>query len=144
MDKRLRLEHAYHNESTCYYLENNGSFPDWVITTAFYTCLHMVSYKIFPINVRKRDGSNISVRTVEQYKNFQGLENDKHSVLAELVADELPHIAAMYEEIKGYCMTARYHSYRSKPQTAKRAIEIMKEIKYLLGFPDALPPSGVV
>ena len=144
MDKRLRLEHAYHNESTCHYLNNNGGFSDWVVTTAFYTCLHFVCYKIFPLEIKEKDGSTASIKTVEQFKIYYGLENDKHSVLAELVTDELPHIGSMYDEIMGYCMTARYHSYRTKPKKAERAMEIMREIKYLLGFPDTLPQTGLV
>ncbi len=43
------LEYAQHNEKACKYLDKKPEFTDWVITTAFYSALHFVRYKIFPI-----------------------------------------------------------------------------------------------
>jgi len=34
-----------------YKLRAKVLFPDWVITTAFYTALHFVRYKVFPITM---------------------------------------------------------------------------------------------
>jgi len=138
MDRRLRLEHAYHNESVCHYIDNNGSFPDWVITTAFYASLHFVSYKLFPMTVN--DNGKITIHnTLEQYKKAYRNSSDKHTILSDLVYSNYPNISTEYDELLGYCKTARYVHYKTKQWKCKRAIEIVNHIKIGLGFPNTLP-----
>ncbi|MEJ7683795.1 MAG: hypothetical protein WKG06_39235 [Segetibacter sp.] len=47
-----RLDHAIHNENVCSYLELKKEYADWIITTAFYSALQFVSYKIFPLKFK--------------------------------------------------------------------------------------------
>lgn len=140
MEARQRLEHAYHNESVCYYLDNNGHFNDWVVTSAFYAALHFCCYKIFPIE-EKIDGKTYVFNTVEQFKKFHNLELNKHSILSDLIDEFFPSISPIYDELKDYCMNARYFHYKIKTVKANRAKEIVTIIKNSLELEETLPPA---
>ncbi|HCA42575.1 MAG TPA: hypothetical protein DEP28_04900, partial [Bacteroidetes bacterium] len=45
----MSLDHAEHNEKACQLLFKTNEFNDWVVTTAFYSSLHSVSFKLFPL-----------------------------------------------------------------------------------------------
>lgn len=44
------FDHASHNLKVNTYLRDNGDFPDWEITTAFYTSLKFIEGSLFPFN----------------------------------------------------------------------------------------------
>ena len=52
MSKNDSLNHAIHNKEACEYLSKEPKFSDWVITTAFYSALHFIDYKIFPLDLK--------------------------------------------------------------------------------------------
>ena len=43
-----RKAHADHNYEVCTHLLERGGSDDWVVTTAFYACLHYALAYIFP------------------------------------------------------------------------------------------------
>jgi hypothetical protein len=103
-------------------------FNDWVVTIAFYSALHFVRYKIFPLS---KYGEIFS--TFDDYASSLQSENKmpggKHSVLAELVEDHIPQIAVQYRKLLSLSMTARYRNYNISSQLSKEAVSIMQKIK---------------
>lgn len=132
MEREKRLNHAKHNESLCHYIDANGTFPDWTITTAFYSALHYVCYFIFPLEEDFGDGEEketIIFKSVEEFKKINGLKDSKHQILSDLVSEMISPISPDYDRLRDLCQTARYHNYligNSKAQLAKRLLESIK------------------
>jgi hypothetical protein len=55
--------HSQHNFEACKFLLEDGKFLDWVVTTAFYSALHLVQEEIFPF----RDDEGYEYSSFEQY-----------------------------------------------------------------------------
>lgn len=109
----MRLKHGEHNESLSNHLLtlNNGQYNDWVVTTAFYACIHFVEYKIFPCYL-----DSITYETFEEYCNYEYNEQSnnlsKHKLKQELVKKMLPGAKCQYRFLKDACMNSRYNDYR--------------------------------
>ena len=124
------LEHAEHNEKVCKYLDKKPEFTDWVITTAFYSALHYVQHKLFPLVISIR-GKRTKITCLDEYfsKNNPHQLN-KHSVLAKLVEEKLSEISKDYNKLKDISLTARYHRYnypREISNDAKKRLQTIKE-----------------
>jgi len=82
----MRLEHGEHNEGLCDHLLtfDNGKYNDWVVTTAFYACIHFVEHKLFPCQLGGLNYDNFDeycgYQHNEQYNNLS-----KHSLKERLV-----------------------------------------------------------
>jgi len=88
----MRKEHAEHNESLCELLLNNGNYNDWVITTAFYSAIHFVRHKIFPLDkYDPQTGSQESFSNFNDYLNrFSRVDkNRKHKAIKINVKDSI-------------------------------------------------------
>ncbi|WP_256004901.1 hypothetical protein [Pedobacter deserti] len=126
----MRLEHGEHNESLSDFLlsHENGRYNDWVVTTAFYACIHFVEHKIFPCKV---DG--IDHGTFEEYcdyeHNEQNNHNSKHGLKANLVKSRIPGINRQYRFLMDACMNSRYNDYHVSNAKAKTCNDTMKVIK---------------
>ena len=102
------LDHARHNEKVLKYLDKEPTNSDWVITVAFYSALHYVRYKIFPLTVKKANGDNHIHITFDNYCSYHRYDNlGKHEMLLGLVAEHCPEIAYEYNQLKDMCWTAR-------------------------------------
>jgi hypothetical protein len=124
-----RLNHALHNEKVCEVVCQNG-FYDWAITTAFYSALHFVQHKIFPINEKTKDGHKFKVSSFNQYyKAFNIHGKSKHELLIDLVQEHCAAIAPEYIWLHDTCRNARYHQHNIKEPTAIKAKEWLKKIK---------------
>lgn len=44
----MPLNHAKHNYEVCFFLYEKTKYNDWIITTAYYSAIHFVYYKLFP------------------------------------------------------------------------------------------------
>ncbi len=125
-----RLKHALHNESVCNYLEVKQEFADWVITTAFYSALHFVSYKIFPFQVKSIQDKNTSIENLDQFSNYNNPKRkSKHELLAELVFKNCPKISEDYDWLLDMSMTARYSYYQHDKEIANKAKRLMTVVK---------------
>lgn len=126
-NENLRRKHALHNEDACYYLYEAGKFPDWVITTAFYSALQFVKYKAFPLK-----GEFDTYPTFEDYfalqKNRDDFAGSRHDVIKKLVQHHLRPIAA-YQELFDACHNARYSDYQLRNQDVELALDNLSEIK---------------
>lgn len=124
-----RLDHANHNESVCDLLLQSGKF-DWVVTTAFYSSLHFVQHKIFPLKQKTADGQKFDVPNFNVFsKGFNPLQKSKHELLIELVEKHCSDIAPEYNWLYDACRNSRYHQYHIKEGTAKKAKDSLNKIK---------------
>lgn len=110
------IEHAKHNRKACDYLHEKGEFPDWVITTAFYSAMHFVYAAIFPFEEVGVKYSNFQ----EYFNRNKTTKDTQHSVTLDLVQKKFdPKIAAKYKQIKDCAHTARYQDYSHPPEVVK-------------------------
>lgn len=127
---KQRLRHALHNESVCNYIELNQEFADWVITTSFYSCLHFVSYKIFPFEVKSIQGKSTTIENIDQFSNYNNTKSkSKHQLLADLVSKKCPKISEDYDWLLDMSMNARYSYYQQDKEIAQKAKRLMTLIK---------------
>jgi hypothetical protein len=129
MDKKA---HAGHNEDACKFLHSDGSYCDWVVTTAFYSALHFVQNDIFPKTVN----GNL-YDTFDQYYigHYQGIKNkpSKHASTISLVRAELGEpIFQIYDWLFGLCMNARYHDYNVHKFVAEEATKRLSRLKSMM------------
>lgn len=121
----MSLDHAEHNEKACQLLFKTNEFNDWVVTTAFYSSLHYVNFKLFPLTKDENKYENLS----QYYKTLQLPRPALHNVTIELVSTYIKHISSFYRWLYDTCRTARYHNYKVDDQTAKMAILCLNNIK---------------
>ena len=126
----MRLQHAKHNEDLCKIIKAlpDNSYNDWVVTTAFYSCIHFVEYEIFPKEING-----------VVYKNFNSYYHaffintntslSKHEAKIELVDVYITKVSSAYRWLFDACMNARYKNYIVSDMIATIAIETMDNIK---------------
>ncbi|MCB0480224.1 MAG: hypothetical protein KDC83_02280 [Flavobacteriales bacterium] len=115
------LDHAKHNESICDHLSEQTQFNDWVITTAFYSAIHYVSHKLFPMTISKVTAS-ITYESFDEYCNGENKFRRKHKEMRILVERNLPSdIAAAYNQLLDSSWTARYSQYKYSNKISKLA-----------------------
>ena len=127
-NEEKRRNHALKNEQVCNFLNETGEHPDWVITTAFYSALHFVRYKAFPIEI---NGSTFS--TFDEYHSIESRNanygKSPHDILRKLLNNNFRNIAGAYSELFDDCRNARYIDYDVRPEDVQRALENLEEIK---------------
>jgi len=129
MSKINKIDHAKHNEEVCNFLSPQENYIDWVITTAFYSAIHYVDHKLFPMKVNHESGSKFTIKSIDEYRNnFPKKGIDKHTYRAELVQSRCAPIHANFLWLRSASGTARYSNYIfSKPKevlvTAKKHLE---------------------
>lgn len=136
MTSQDRLKHARHNKEVCDYLDANTSYNDWIITTAFYSAMHYVLSKIFPLADKNRYGKNTTFDTFDGFcAHFKVKNGEKHRIVADLVSFNCNAVSPDYDHLKSLCWTARYHSYQFNRRTAKSALKSLKSIHRLCDKP---------
>jgi hypothetical protein len=124
-----KLKHGLHNENVCDYLELKPEFSDWIITTAFYSALHFVSYKIFPFEVKSIEGKSAKIESIDQYHSYTGRKATKHELLSDLVNKKCNEISPDYDWLLSMSMNARYSNYLQDRTISNRARSLMKIVK---------------
>jgi hypothetical protein len=124
------LNHALHNEQVCNYLDLKPEFSDWVITTAFYTALQFVSYKIFPFEVQAIGGKKTKIESLNQFYSYQSSRKiNKHQLLLDLVYKHCKTIGEDYEWLLNMSMNARYINYSHDREVALKSLSLVKKVK---------------
>lgn len=128
---------AKHNEAACDYLHASAEFPDWVVTTAFYSALHYVCEDIFPL---KEDG--VTYSDFEEYyvrveaTRKREYQRSKHEVLRALVGKYRARADRYYKALFDRCWNARYSGYavdRAEPNSARHELqEIKRSLKKIV------------
>lgn len=119
------LSHARHNEQACKHLLGaEGSFLDWVLTTAFYAAVHYVRHSIFPL---ERNGHTYVSLVDYCYRTGN---SESHSTVNGLVAEEMPDkIAGRYLRLYQLSRTARYNEYQTPVSTCLQAVGDLEKIR---------------
>lgn len=124
----MHIDHADHNEELCQKIVSLTKYDDWVVTTAFYACIHYVEHKIFPL---VEGGKTYS--TFDHYFNAKviasGKRQSKHSLKLDLVTTYLGPVMANYKRLMDNCFTARYKNYRIGKTLADIAVTDLAAIK---------------
>lgn len=129
MKNEDNLDYAFHNEKVCKYLDKKPEFADWVITSAFYSALHFVRYKIFPITIIKGSRS-VNVPDFDTYHRTNNtLGVSKHTLLSSLVEDHHPVIANDYNKLKDISWSARYNNYKYSREISNDSKKRLENIK---------------
>lgn len=120
-----RLKHAEHNFSACEALRENGAFPDWVATTAYYAANHFIKYALFPIEIE-----GVEYGDLDQC-HFNGNRGPigKHELLVRLVKEHFPSIGRDFEIMHNDCISARYIDYDISPAVAERSFKALSKIR---------------
>jgi hypothetical protein len=124
----MRKAHAEHNEELCSKVNALGGYDDWVVTTAFYSSIHFVEHKLFPLteqSVTYPDFNNYYHHTVFLKKR----NTSKHNLKLQLVNSYLPKVYANYKRLMDNCMTARYKNYRIGVTLSGIALTDLQKIK---------------
>jgi|ERR1019366_1416668 hypothetical protein len=129
MSDYSNLDHAKHNEDVCIHLVENTKFGDWIITTAFYSAMHYMRDKLFPLKVIKT-GVEIIAKDFDHYCLIMDKVGRKHNVLRKLVEENTPiDIAAAYNQMLDASWTARYSRYKFSEKVAKLAKKRLMAVK---------------
>ncbi len=126
-----RLNHGLHNEAACNYLYNSRKFSDWVITTAFYSAIHLVQHKIFPFSITYQD-TELHFDTFAKYSEFYKKSNkndNDHKIMLNLVIGILPTIRPDYRFLKDAAYNARYQDYQVSLKIVEKAKVCLDKIK---------------
>lgn len=123
-------KHAEHNFEACEHLHKaqKGKFNDWVITTAFYSSLHYILFKAFPLTTT--DG--VKCKNIFEFRNYmksKGFSFSKHEVNIYLVKNYLSQIYPHYKILYDSCNNARYTSHEVKDPFAELAYKSLLSIK---------------
>jgi hypothetical protein len=126
--------HAIHNESVCNYLELKPEYSDWIITSAFYTSLKLVSYQIFPFEVDSIGGKKTTISSIDDYFSYKQNNEPKrklsrHHLLVELLSEKSKVLVDDYEWLLSISMKSRYDDHTQPREYAVKARSLMIKIK---------------
>ncbi|SFO50458.1 hypothetical protein SAMN05428949_5466 [Chitinophaga sp. YR627] len=125
---KQHLDLARHNENACNFLKENNTFPDWVITTAFYAALHYVSSVIFPYECLQQ-GKKKLVNDIAAYKNCIGSHDNKHKLMMDLVFYKCKNIGKSYSTLLELSYSSRYDTNMPDTLYSNRAQKYLTDIK---------------
>lgn len=128
-EEAKRRNHALRNEQACFYLQESGGFPDWVITTAFYSALQFIKYKVFPLTINETTFNNLDEYRDYMVTNHYNHGTSSHSILKKLLNKQFRNIAAPYNELYDACQNARYVEYDVSQEEVELALKNLAEIK---------------
>jgi hypothetical protein len=108
------------NRELCYELLSGKKYYDWVVTTAFYSCIHFVEDFILPIEISGRMCNDIS--DVKSAYHMDG----RHAARERLVFDKINYaVGAKYKWLDDQSRNARYKTYKLQPAEALKAQEYL-------------------
>lgn len=123
------LTHAKHNEQACDFIFNEDKFHDWTVVTAFYSALHYVHHKIFPVSW-EHNGRNHTARSLEEFITKTRIKDKKHRILGDLVYDYISLDAGdEYADLLTMSYVARYNNMPHDKSLAEKARKCLESIK---------------
>ncbi|HBX50908.1 MAG: hypothetical protein A2275_11070 [Bacteroidetes bacterium RIFOXYA12_FULL_35_11] len=130
MSKKYHYNHAIHNKKACDYIDKDGQFNDWVITTSFYTALQFVKADLFPILIVEPSSSKTYNTFDDFYNKNDRNRKSKHESLVDLLHEHRPNISSEYECLCDLSMSSRYKNYKldiSEVKKAKKCLAIIED-----------------
>ena len=120
----LRTEHSIRNSKLAKELFAGKKYFDWVITTSFYSAIHIVEERCLPRKIAGNTCDNIGEAMLAYgYRS-------RHQAREKLVHDSLDlQISIKYKWLDDQSRNARYKTFKIKPQLAKKALEFLDSIQ---------------
>lgn len=128
MNPRQKRVKATHNKEACEFINSSGKFPDWVITTAFYSALHFLEAKALPFKARDASNNRITITHLSEYKTLRGIDKSLHHARLVLLREREPQIATDYKRLFDLCHLARYVDHKTDQADADTAISLLNSI----------------
>lgn len=111
------------NKDLSNFLLEGKKYYDWVVTTAFYSCIHFVEDYILPTEIF---GKNCE--TISEVKFAYKMEG-RHAARERLVFDKInAQVGARYKWLDDHSRNARYKTYKIQPAEALKAQEYLNYI----------------
>lgn len=127
------FDHASHNLKTHIFLKEKGDFPDWEITTAFYTSLKFIEGALFPYQYKHPNTEELEdFETFNKYKSTYGRfkSGTPHDITKFFVKNNLAEdVWISYEDLYSICHSSRYKNYHVEPEELQMAYEALEVIK---------------
>lgn len=123
----MRKAHSKHNEDLCLHLMEQGGFNDWVVTTAFYSALHLTQHQLFPHTYLSVRCNSFSSYYVEVKKETPSI--NKHKAQLDLIYRNLNGAYPSYKFLMDSCHYARYNDYNTSLGVAEKAKVSLDTIK---------------
>lgn len=134
MAKQKSKDHAEHIESACNYLDASSKYPDWVITTCFYSSLHYLRHKTFPTSIiLGKKLPPLKIDTFDDYHRFRyskGKKLGRHEMFKCFIEEKCPQdIAISYSKLLELSYSARYTDYNYDDKFVNEAKNCLAKIK---------------
>ena len=100
-----KSDHGKHNKDLCDIIPN--SHNDWIITTAFYACIHYIDHALFPVV-----HNGVTYNSIEEWHvSLKPRSRSPHESRKILVNYYLNHQYPNFKHLFSSCMNARYVDY---------------------------------
>jgi len=127
------FDHASHNLQVHNLLKENGKFPDWEVTTAFYASLKFFEGALFPEEYKHP--KNEKLVEFKSYNDYRSSFNrfvggTPHDAMKHFVKNNTDEdIWIVYKELYGVCHDSRYKNYSISKNDLQIAREGLESIK---------------
>ncbi|MBL0315401.1 MAG: hypothetical protein IPP69_06295 [Flavobacteriales bacterium] len=118
----MKKAHGEHNRDVCDFLIKDTHYNDWIITTAFYSAIHFIDHKIFPLTLKGK-----TINSIDEARRILNL-NGRHGTRQHLVSTQLTDQKANYSFLDKNCRNARYINYAVSNSKAKIARQRLEQI----------------
>ena len=119
----MKKAHGEHNEALCQKLLSENVYKDWVVTTAFYSAIHFIDYKLFPLEHDGKIFNNIS--DIRRHLNSPSPHAARKRIVSIYLADQV----ANYDFLDKNCRNARYNNYAISLDKAQKASQRLALVK---------------
>lgn len=130
------FEHASHNLKVHNYLKEVGDYPDWEITTAFYTSLKFFEGSLFPdtyLQPGKEDTGVVKeFQSFNEYKKLfhRFCNGTPHDIMKRFVQyNTTDELWRCYNDLYEICHNSRYKNYKIDPSDLKIATDSLETVK---------------
>jgi len=123
----MSIEQGVHNEALCEELAKSDKWNDWVITTAFYSALHFVESRIFPLKVKGITYESFDI----YYPSRTDNSRSRHEARLRLVKERLNMAYIAYRFLYNNSGVARYNNYKISSALAEEARKKLAVVKSL-------------
>lgn len=124
----MKKIHAELNEKLNDELIAQNVYRDWVVTTAFYSAIHYVEYKLFSSPFRFFDKEIKSLEEAHSAVPYK-YRRSRHETRGDLVKLRLYKIQVQYDFLRKQSQNARYINYKVNESLSKEAKNCLNAIK---------------
>ncbi|QCO45773.1 MULTISPECIES: hypothetical protein [Elizabethkingia] len=115
--------HGDRNEILSNKLKDEGIYFDWSITISFYSVIHYIEDKAFPITFLDK-----TCNSLRDYMNAQSIIS-RHTARRRLVGQKFPSILSKYKWLEDKSRFSRYEDYNITEAEANQALRYLSNIK---------------